>query len=338
MSANSDLHLNSDPEKVDLSQGAGEIRDELLQYFEGQPFLRTQGMEVEQLDGEVQDPSGIVETNLDEIAATTGIPKNELRGNQQGEVSGAEQDAKSYFGMIKERRRQYATPHIVRPLIQRLIDVGVLPTPENGTFEVEWPDLTQLSELEESKVQVNRAQVLRQAGPVVDIGADYLRDGDIPEEGEQTTELPNPEDATPEMQAQFANEFDLADNQSEVKRVPPETAQENAEKVLRWREEHPDEINGMTEVGWKRAKQLAAGEELSNEDIKSMAQFNRHRKNAEVADEFKGEPWKDAGHVAWLGWGGDTGVNWAIRQSDKLTSNESDESESLRKKVVKIFT
>jgi hypothetical protein len=42
-----------------------------------------------------------------------------------------------------------------------------------------------------------------------------------------------------------------------------------------------------------------------------MAAFARHRKNAEVAPEFADEPWRDAGHVAWLGWGGTTGVDWA---------------------------
>ncbi len=42
-----------------------------------------------------------------------------------------------------------------------------------------------------------------------------------------------------------------------------------------------------------------------------MANFERHRKNAKVAPEFEAEPWRDAGYVAWLGWGGDTGVSWA---------------------------
>jgi hypothetical protein len=44
-----------------------------------------------------------------------------------------------------------------------------------------------------------------------------------------------------------------------------------------------------------------------------MAAFARHRKNADVAPEFEGEPWRDAGHVAWLGWGGTTGIDWAAR-------------------------
>jgi hypothetical protein len=91
----------------------------------------------------------------------------------------------------------------------------------------------------------------------------------------------------------------------------PEAARNNARKVLRWREEHPDEIKGMTEVGWRRARQLANNAEVGIDTVRKMAAFNRHRENAEVAEEFKSTPWKDAGRVAWLGWGGSAGINWA---------------------------
>jgi hypothetical protein len=92
---------------------------------------------------------------------------------------------------------------------------------------------------------------------------------------------------------------------------PPESARNNAKRVLRWRDEHGDAVQGMTQVGWTRANQLARGDRLSRETVGRMAAFARHRKNAEVAPEFKDEPWRDAGYVAWLGWGGTTGVDWA---------------------------
>lgn len=91
----------------------------------------------------------------------------------------------------------------------------------------------------------------------------------------------------------------------------PEAARNNAKKVLRWKEEHGDEVKGMTQTGWTRARQLASNANLSRETVGRMAAFARHRKNATVAPEYKDEPWKDAGYVAWLGWGGSTGVAWA---------------------------
>jgi len=99
---------------------------------------------------------------------------------------------------------------------------------------------------------------------------------------------------------------------------PPAGAKGNAKKVLRWREEHGNEVKGMTSVGWRRASQLASGAKVSADIVKRMAAFNRHRKNAAVAPEFKDTPWKDAGYVAWLGWGGTTGINWALRVSKRL--------------------
>lgn len=103
------------------------------------------------------------------------------------------------------------------------------------------------------------------------------------------------------------NEDDATQDRYKV----PESARNNARQVLKWREEHPDEIEGMTDVGWGRARQLAENEYIGVETVRKMAAFNRHRKNSKVAEEFEDEPWKDAGYVAWLGWGGDTGVDWA---------------------------
>ena len=106
-------------------------------------------------------------------------------------------------------------------------------------------------------------------------------------------------------------------------RVPPQSAKSNAQKVLKWREEHGDEVKGMTSVGWTRASQLASGEALSEDTIKRMAQFARHEKNAEIDPKYKSTPWKDNGYVAWLGWGGTTGISWAKRLSDRMRKDNA---------------
>jgi len=100
--------------------------------------------------------------------------------------------------------------------------------------------------------------------------------------------------------------------------TPPASAANNAKKALKWKEEHgDDEVTAMTRTGWTRASQLADREELSYDTVKRMAAFARHKENASVAAEYKDTPWKDNGHVAWLGWGGDAGVNWAQQIVDK---------------------
>jgi hypothetical protein len=173
------LHLNADPSEVDLDKGKDDLQEELQRYEQGlQRYLRTTGMDVERLGGDIQDPSGIVENNLDAIAGQTGIPKKEFRGNESGEVSGAEADERSYFGTIAERREQYATPHIVRSTLDRLQSVDILSTPSAGEYRVEWPDLTQLSESDKADIQQKRAQVVSAVpGLAGDLAMRYLQEG-----------------------------------------------------------------------------------------------------------------------------------------------------------------
>tara|TARA_R100000935_G_scaffold58056_1_gene93714 strand:+ start:492 stop:956 length:465 start_codon:yes stop_codon:yes gene_type:complete len=98
----------------------------------------------------------------------------------------------------------------------------------------------------------------------------------------------------------------------------PKSVSNNAKKVLRWRDKHKEEVTGMTRVGWVRANQLAKRENISRETIARMASFKRHQKNAEVNPEFEDTPWKDKGYVSWLGWGGTSGINWAIKKLKQI--------------------
>lgn len=102
-------------------------------------------------------------------------------------------------------------------------------------------------------------------------------------------------------------------------RTPPKGAIDAAKKVLEWREKYPEEIQGMTSVGWGRAKQIAEGKPLSLSVIKKMAQFARHLKNAKVSEENEKTPWKDNGRVAVMGWGDEVGIKWAQRISEKAS-------------------
>jgi lambda family phage portal protein len=149
-----------------------------------------------------------------------------------------------------------------------------------------------------------------------DEASDDASDFAPPDEPDEPDE---PEAAAEEEEDDLTEEEQQAvEQQSAEMFQPPAGAKNNAKKVLRWREEHGNEVKGMTAVGWRRASQLASGAKVSADIVKRMAAFNRHRKNAAVAPEFKDTPWKDAGYVAWLGWGGTTGINWALRVSKRL--------------------
>ena len=102
----------------------------------------------------------------------------------------------------------------------------------------------------------------------------------------------------------------------------PQTASNNAKRMIEWRDKYGrDVVTAGTNVGWRRASQLANREAISLDVVKRMAQFNRHRENAKIDPKYKGEPWKDNGYVAWNLWGGTAGVDWAIRTIEKLKND-----------------
>jgi len=208
---------------------------------------------------------------------------------------------RTYQDFIARRQRTHLTP-----ILRALYDVALGPAPR----DIYWPPLdtpTDREAAETEKLRAEAASIRTGGAPVT-----------TPEEertrltGSEVLAMPVIEDVpmdepTPDEIAEYE-----AGLQADAETYAvPEAARNNARRVLRWREEHGDEVAGMTSVGWSRARQLANNERVSRDTVAKMASFNRHRQNAEVAPEHEGEPWKDAGHVAWLGWGGTTGVDWA---------------------------
>ena len=124
------------------------------------------------------------------------------------------------------------------------------------------------------------------------------------------------------------------------KAKPPKGAIDEARKMLRWRDKHGRKVvKGATRVGWTRANQIASGKPLTEATIRRMARFNRHRKNAKVAEKYQAKPWRDRGRVAWGTWGGTSGVNWAIRKvrqydrEDKAKRTRRRNSRSIRRRT-----
>ena len=95
----------------------------------------------------------------------------------------------------------------------------------------------------------------------------------------------------------------------------PQGATNNAKRMIEWREKYGrDVVKGGTNVGWQRASQLSKREALSFDTVKRVHSFlARHEDNAVIADQYKDEPWKDKGYVAYNLWGGKAMVSWAKR-------------------------
>jgi hypothetical protein len=77
---------------------------------------------------------------------------------------------------------------------------------------------------------------------------------------------------------------------------------------------------GGTEVGVRRAHQLAERQDLSPADIKSIySYFARHAVDMNTSRSVWGSTdHPSPGFVAWLLWGGDAGREWVAKQRAKL--------------------
>ena len=92
----------------------------------------------------------------------------------------------------------------------------------------------------------------------------------------------------------------------------PQAASDNAARALKWLDENDNPNDCLTPVGFARANQLKNREKLSRKTIARMASFKRHQKNKDVPYE------EGCGGIAWDCWGGDEGINWAIKKLEEI--------------------
>ena len=94
----------------------------------------------------------------------------------------------------------------------------------------------------------------------------------------------------------------------------PEAATNNAKRAIKYKEENGSSCG--TIVGWTRARQLANRESLTRRTIARMASFKRHQQHKDVPYD------EGCGGIMWDAWGGDAGVNWAIRKLEQIEKNK----------------
>lgn len=178
------LNVNIDKD-FNVSDGGDQMKEHLERWYYGlEPMLRTQGADVQSLGGEDIDPGPVIDVNVEEISATTGIPQSVLKGNETGERA-TTQDLKEWYGKVMERRTQFVTPKIVRALLNRLLGFGILDEPV-GSYDVEWEPLDEPSEKEIAETQNTRADSAQKLSTVIPefTGEDwkqFIEDGELPD-------------------------------------------------------------------------------------------------------------------------------------------------------------
>lgn len=248
-------------------------------------------------------------TTRREIAAVEGFPQRRIFGDEPSGLGQSGEGAIRQWSIIVEGYRQTVIGPALMDLY-RLIYGSRLVRPRLTWEPLERPGALELAQI-------------RQAHAAAD--ASYVSAGILlPEEVRQRWTGPEyVEELTldPATGGEFAAA--MLGGGVEAPATPPTTDADdyaipdavagNAAKAIRWREEHGDAVQGGTETGWRRARQLAGGGRVSADDVVTIAAWwARHRDHATEPDaEYADEPWRDAGYVAGLLWGGRSGDTWA---------------------------
>jgi hypothetical protein len=121
--------------------------------------LINEGVSYKAFEQQIADPTGHVEVQMQMISAVTGIPKRILTGSERGELSSA-QDKLEWLSYVTSRREEQNEPMILRPFIDKCIEIGVLPEPASP-YRIVWDKLFSLSDKEKVEIGRLRAEAIK---------------------------------------------------------------------------------------------------------------------------------------------------------------------------------
>jgi hypothetical protein len=163
------LSIETQPteEEIDLDKEA--TKEEIEKYMNGlQRYVATVGLAVKSLSVQVADPGPHVDIQLKLIAAALAVPWRIFVGSEVGQLASS-QDSRRWNLRVARRRDDYVSPYIIRPFVDRLVAVGILPEPES--YQIDWPDSNSPSDQEKAAVAKDRTDAIQK---YVQAGADIL--------------------------------------------------------------------------------------------------------------------------------------------------------------------
>jgi len=164
-----DIPTDVEMEETDMT----DLQDEVDEYIHGfRRFMRTRGVNLTALGSTVANFSTPVDAIITLISGGTGIPKRILVGSEMGQLAST-QDRTNWQERVNDRQEQFASPQVIGPFIDRLIEYKVFPEPLD--YEIRWPITQNLDEDQRSVVADKLAGLNKKAGEIVITGAE-IRD------------------------------------------------------------------------------------------------------------------------------------------------------------------
>lgn len=150
-----------DPEFMMTDATKKDLQDQINEYeHDLRRILVNEGVNLEALEQQIADPKNHVDVQISMISAVTSIPKRILIGSERGELSSG-QDRSEWLSFVETRRRDYAEPLILRPVVDKFIEYEILPKPKEDQYTIQWEDLLSLTEKDRMEIGKGRSMALR---------------------------------------------------------------------------------------------------------------------------------------------------------------------------------
>jgi hypothetical protein len=150
------FEVNNDADGADLDPAS--IKEEMELYSQGlQRYLAISGVSAKSLAPQVADPQNHVTTNVKAIAMALGIPYRIFLGTEEAALASS-QDKATWNTRIRKRQEGYLSPMVLRPFIDRLMEVGILPEVES--YKIFWPDLNSPTDKDKAEIAKLRTEAL----------------------------------------------------------------------------------------------------------------------------------------------------------------------------------
>lgn len=135
----------------DVTIDSADLREQMKKWRDSlDRVLAATGVTWRTISPQLVDPNSYVQNELNTICIKLGCPLRVFMGSEMGQLASG-QDAYAWAIRVQERRKNYLTPRLIVPLIDRLIQVGVLPAPADG-YSVNWNEEQKLTPAEQVNV------------------------------------------------------------------------------------------------------------------------------------------------------------------------------------------
>lgn len=135
-----------------------ELRTEFLNFSNKlQRYIALVGITAKSLEMQVADPKGHFDTQIKAIGITLGVPYRIFMGSEEAKIA-SQTDTKTWSRRVSQRQVNYLTPLVVRPFVDRLIELGIMPEPKE--YVVKWPSLDEIDPKDAATIAKDKTESL----------------------------------------------------------------------------------------------------------------------------------------------------------------------------------